>query len=296
MFGIEVEFNNITRKDAAEVIRATLNGTIDNSASERSPYFKRIVIDQQGRNWTITKDSSVDGPFEEKCELATPPLEETDLPTLQAVIEALKAAGARFSNDRGCGIHLHLSSDTHSLQSIRNFCNIFAAHEDQLFKAFGVDDDRKNHYCKNTEKDFIERLNKKKPTKMEQLADIWYETNGGILNRDDHYNPSRYHALNLHALFHRFHTIEIRLGQFCEATSMEWTVLKSFIMICLAMDKKAKELTTASPKRQADWKSAYSFRCWLLRLGFIGEDTKDVRKFLLQGFEGDKAWKRAAAA
>lgn len=26
MFGIEVEFNNITRKDAAEVIRATLNG------------------------------------------------------------------------------------------------------------------------------------------------------------------------------------------------------------------------------------------------------------------------------
>ena len=53
MFGIEVEFNNITRKDAAEVIRATLNGTADNSASERSPYYKRIVIDQQGRNWTI---------------------------------------------------------------------------------------------------------------------------------------------------------------------------------------------------------------------------------------------------
>ena len=295
MFGIEVEFNNITRAAAAEVIRATLNGTVDNSASERSPYYKRIVIDQQDREWTITKDSSVEGPFEEKCELATPPLTEADLPTLQAVIEALKAAGAKSSNERGCGIHLHLSSNTHSLQSIRNFCNIFAAHEDQLFKAFEVNDERRRQYCRNTEKDFIERLNKKKPATMEKLADIWYETNGGNSDRDSHYNTSRYHALNLHALFSRYHTIEIRLGQFCEATSMDWTVMKSFILLCLAMDKKAKEVTTASPKRQADWTSAYSFRCWLLRLGFIGEATKDVRKYLLATFEGDKAWKRAAA-
>ena len=289
MFGIEVEFNNITRAAAAEVIRATLNGTVDNNASERSPYYKRIVIDQQDREWTITKDSSVEGPFEEKCELATPPLTEADLPTLQAVIEALKAAGAKSSNERGCGIHLHLSSNTHSLQSIRNFCNIFAAHEDQL------NDERRRQYCRNTEKDFIERLNKKKPATMEKLADIWYETNGGNSDRDSHYNTSRYHALNLHALFSRYHTIEIRLGQFCEATSMDWTVMKSFILLCLAMDKKAKEVTTASPKRQADWTSAYSFRCWLLRLGFIGEETKDVRKYLLATFEGDKAWKRAAA-
>ena len=295
MFGIEVEFNNITREKAAEVIAATFHGAINNSASERSPYYKRIVIDQQDREWTITKDSSVEGPFEEKCELATPPLTEADLPTLQAVIEALKAAGAKSSNERGCGIHLHLSSNTHSLQSIRNFCNIFAAHEDQLFKAFEVNDERRRQYCRNTEKDFIERLNKKKPATMEKLADIWYETNGGSSDRDSHYNTSRYHALNLHALFSRYHTIEIRLGQFCEATSMDWTVMKSFILLCLAMDKKAKEVTTASPKRQADWKSAYSFRCWLLRLGFIGEETKDVRKYLLATFEGDKAWKRAAA-
>ena len=68
MFGIEVEFNNITRKNAAEVVAKTLDGRIDNKDSERSPYYKRIVIDQQGRNWTITKDSSVAGPFEEKCE------------------------------------------------------------------------------------------------------------------------------------------------------------------------------------------------------------------------------------
>ena len=262
--------------------------------SEIEPYYKRKVIDQQEREWTISKDSSISGPLDEKCELATPPLTEADIPLLQTVIEALKEAGAKSSNERGCGIHLHLSSDDHTPQSIRNFCNIFAAHEDQLFKAFGVDDARKTHYCKHTEAAFIDCLNKIKPTSIDVLEDIWYATNDGDENRCSHHNRSRYHALNLHALFTRYHTIEIRLGQFCEENSMNWTVLKSFILICLAMDKKAKELSTASPKRQADWTSAYAFRCWLLRLGFIGDETKDVRKFLLASFEGDKAWRRVA--
>ena len=294
MFGIEVEFNNITRATAAEVIRASLNGTIDNSLSQIEPYYKRKVIDHQEREWTISKDSSISGPLDEKCELATPPLTEADIPLLQTVIEALKEAGAKSSNKRGCGIHLHLSSDNHTLLSIRNLCNIFAAHEDQLFKAFGVDEARRIHYCKSTEAAFIDCLNKIKPTSIDVLEDIWYATNGGDESRCSHHNRSRYHALNLHALFTRYHTIEIRLGQFCEENSMEWTVLKSFILICLAMDKKAKELSTASPKRQADWTSAYAFRCWLLRLGFIGDETKDVRKFLLASFEGDKAWRRVA--
>ena len=294
MFGIEVEFNEITRATAAEVIRASLNGTIDNSLCQIEPYYKRKVIDHQEREWTISKDSSISGPLDEKCELTTPPLTEADIPLLQTVIEALKEAGAKSSNKRGCGIHLHLSSDNHTPQSIRNFCNIFAAHEDQLFKAFGVDDARKTHYCKHTEAVFIECLNREKPKSMDMLEDIWYATNDEDENRYSHYNRSRYHALNLHALFSRYHTIEIRLGQFCEENSMDWIVLKSFILICIAMDKKAKELSTASPKRQADWTSAYAFRCWLLRLGFIGDETKDVRRFLLASFEGDKAWRRVA--
>ena len=261
MFGIEVEFNSITRLTAAKVINTVLNGKIDNRQRTISCCDKRIVVDRQGREWTITRDSSVFGPEAEKCELATPPLTEADLPLLQAVVEALKAAGAKSSDRRGCGIHLHLSSDSHNLQSIRNFCNIFAAHEDQLFKAFGVTEARRTRYCQNVEMDFIDRLNKGKPKTMEALADIWYRANGGYRDRENHYNRSRYHALNLHALFSRYHTIETRLGQFCEEKSMDWTVLKSFILICLAMDTKAKEVTSASSKRQADWTSAYAFRC-----------------------------------
>ena len=80
MFGIEVEFYSNTRATAAKVIKTVLNGKIDNSQRTISCYNKKIVTDQQERKWTITRDSSVFGSEAEKCELATPPLTETDLP------------------------------------------------------------------------------------------------------------------------------------------------------------------------------------------------------------------------
>ena len=172
-----------------------------------------------------------------------------------------------------------------------------ASHEDQLFKAFGVTKpDRTENYCKKVDPSFLDKLNQTKPETIEELADIWYQIQGYNLGREDRYNGSRNHALNLHALFcpYRYNTIEFRYGQWTEQNSMNWTVLEAFIRLCLAMNDLAKNVKTASAKRQADWASAYSFRCWLLRLGFIGTETKDIRKYMLSSFEGDKAWKRAA--
>ena len=100
-FGIEIEFNNIKRETAAEVINTYLNGTL----TENDILNIYVITDQQGRKWTITRDSSIDGPVDEECELATPPIYTADLPTLKAIIDTLKAAGAKSSNARNCGIH-----------------------------------------------------------------------------------------------------------------------------------------------------------------------------------------------
>lgn len=35
----------------------------------------------------------------------------------------------------------------------------------------------------------------------------------------------------------------------------------------------------------------YAFRCFLLRLGFIGEEYKEARKILLKNLTGNGAWK-----
>ena len=292
-FGIELEFAGITRKEAAKVLHSYLSSNEKITAQ----IFSYVVIDQQGRKWVIDRDPSIIAVHEEQNELVTPVLTIEDLPTLKGIVEALKTAGATSSDEQGCGLHCHVSGAGHTAQTLRNLTNIMASHEDQLFKAFSVTrTERTEHYCQKVDTKFLKKLNRTKPATIAELADIWYKTQGCDLVRDDRYNHSRYHALNLHAFFnpYRYHTVEFRFGQFTKENSMSWTVLESFIRICLAMNDLAKNVKTASAKPQADWTSAYSFRCWLLRLGFIGAETKEVRSFLLANFEGDKAWKRAA--
>ena len=298
-FGIELEFTGITRRTAAEILHSYLHS----NEKIACHVFSYIVIDQQGREWKIDQDPSITAEFDQQNELVTPVLTATDLPTLKGIIEALKNAGAASSDELGCGIHAHISGAGHTPKTIKNLVNIMAAHEDQLFKAFGVTKpDRTEHFCCKVDTRFLAKLNETSKAAMEtmtmeQLADIWYKTQGCDFMRDDRYNPSRYHALNLHAFFcpDRYHTIEIRLGQFRPETSMSWTVLEAFIRICLAINNLAKNLKTASPKQQQNDNPRYAFRCWLLRLGFIGNDSKLIRKFLLTNFAGDGAWRNKAA-
>ena len=59
----------------------------------------------------------------------------------------------------------------------------------------------------------------------------------------------------------------------------------------LAMSQMAKQLRTASPKKQQTENEAYAFRCWMLRLGFIGEEFKTARTYFMRNFKGNCAWR-----
>ena len=59
------------------------------------------------------------------------------------------------------------------------------------------------------------------------------------------------------------------------------------------MAKKAKRIT-AKDKQVENEK--YAFRCFLLRLGFIGDEYKASRKVLLQNFSGSSAFKNGGAS
>ena len=290
-FGIEVEFTGIKMKEAANIAHEYLKST----TKIMRHIFSYVITDQQGREWKIDNDQSIKAEWDEQCELITPILHEEDLPLLKGLLETLKAAGAKSSDKLGCGIHIHIDGTGHTPETIRNLTNIMAAHEDQLFRAFYVPERRYESYCKPVGKEFLEELNKQKPKNFSELADLWYKEYK-YLDRADHHNPSRYHALNIHAFLNPYgnHTLEFRFGQWTEDTSFDWIPLESFIRVCQAINEMALKAKSASPKRQKDWTSAYTFRCWLLRLGFIGDETREIRKFLLEGFEGDKAWKRAA--
>ena len=292
--GVEVEMNNITREKAARKVAEFFGTTAWNAASQYG-YMSWACKDQQGRVWKFQRDTSISGPDAEKCELVTPILTYEDIETLQEIIRLLRKAGAKSSPSRGCGVHIHIGKGDHTAKTLRNLVNIMAAHEQQIGRAIRLSQSREYSYCKTVDPRFLEEVNRKKPTTMAKLADIWYQSQGEDWGREQHYNHSRYHMLNLHATFTKG-TIEFRLFQFADPADgkrngLHAGELKAYIQLCLAMSQLAKMVRTASPKPQQTDNDKYAMRCWMLRLGFIGEEFATAREILLRNMEGNAAWR-----
>ena len=257
--GVEVEMNNITREKAARVAARYFGTHRYENTAGRNGYSTWSAWDAQGREWKFQKDVSIAGPDSEKCEMVTPILTYSDIETLQELIRQLRHAGAKSDATRGCGVHIHIGAKGHTPQTLRNLANIMASHESLIADALSLDQGRMRRYCRTVDPRFLEQVNRRKPTTMTQLADIWYSSHDANCSRRHHYNDSRYHMLNYHATFTKG-TVEFRLFQFDEPTGerrggLHAGQLKSYIQLCLALSQMAKTLKTASPKskiRHAD--------------------------------------------
>ena len=298
--GVEVEMNSITRQKAAKVAADFFGtGRFENTAG-RNGYSTWSAWDAQGREWKFQKDVSIAGPDEQKCELVTPILTYGDIETLQELCRQLRHAGAKSDASRGCGVHIHIGAQGHTPQSLRNLANIMASHESLIAEALKLDRSRMSRYCRTVDPNFLAKVNSRKPKTMAQLADIWYTSHGASYGRNQHYNDSRYHMLNLHATFTKG-TVEFRLFQFDEPTTerrggIHAGQLKSYIQLCLALSQMAKDVRTASPKPQQSENPKYAMRTWLLRMGFIGEEFATARDFLTRNLTGATAFRHGRAA
>ena len=287
-FGVEIEMTGITRLRASEVA-AEYFGTA--SSYIGGTYDKYGAKDSKGRLWSFASDASIhveskNNKPAQAVELVTPILRYEDIETLQELIRRLRKAGAMVNSS--CGIHIHVGADQHSPKSLRNLVNIFTSKQDLIFKALEVDS-RREGYCKKLESRLSDSLNKKRPSSMDKVADIWYS--GYSDSRSAHYNPSRYHAVNLHAVFTKG-TIEFR----CFNSTLHAGKVKAYIQFCLAVSHQAIIQKCASSKSTVSDNEKYTFRCWLLRLGLIGDEFKTCRKFMLDKLSGDIAWRYGQSA
>ena len=297
--GVEVEMNNIERSRAAKVAAEFFGTGRFEDTARRNGYCTWSAWDAQGREWKFQRDVSIDGPDSQKCELVTPILTYADMETLQELIRRLRRAGAKSDSTRGCGVHIHIGAKGHTPQTLRNLANIMASHESLLAEALDLDHYRMRRYCRTVDPRFLEQLNRRKPTSMADLADIWYSSQGASYD-SFHYNDSRYHMLNLHATFTKG-TVEFRLFQFDAPSNgkrngLHAGQLKSYIQLCLALSQMAKTVRTASPKPQQTENPKYAMRTWLLRLGFIGEEFETARDILTRRLSGDAAFRNGRAA
>ena len=298
--GVEVEMNSITRQKAAKLAAEFFGTGRFEDTAYRNGYYTWSAWDAQGREWKFQRDVSIEGPDSEKCEMVTPILTYADMDTLQELVRRLRKAGAKSDYTRGCGVHIHIGAKGHTAQTLRNLANIMASHESLLADALALDHYRMSRYCRTVNPRFIETVNSRKPSTMSDLADIWYSTNNATYGRNQHYNDSRYHMLNLHATFTKG-TVEFRLFQFDAPTAdrkngLHAGQLKSYIQLCLALSQMAKSVKTASPKPQQNDNPKYAMRTWLLRLGFIGEEFATARDLMTRRLAGDAAFRNGRAA
>ena len=287
-FGIEIELTGITRRDAAKTI-AKHFGTTETYCG--GTYRRYEVKDTQGRTWKLVYDSSITAELksgerayddEYKCELVSPICNYEDIETIQEIIRELRHKGAIANSS--CGIHIHINAAPHTARSLRNIANIMASKEDLLFKALGVSRHRENNYCGKVDPNFIEEINKRKPTSKAAVGRLWY--NGNMSRATNHYDFSRYHALNLHAVWQKG-TIEFR----CFNGTTHAGKIKTYIQLCLAISHQALTSKGSSAKKTVTTNEKYTFRTWLLRLGLIGEEFETARKWLLENLDGDIAFK-----
>lgn len=296
--GVEIEMTGITKAEAAEVLVNFLGGRIIREYDGYDTY-NIIALDQ--RVWKIMNDASINTMKNTKgklkavnnkdysVELVTPILKYQDIETLQELIRRLRKAGAVSDSQLECGIHIHIGAKNHTPSTLKNLINLMAAKEDLIYKSLEIDPARVR-WCKKVNEDLIQTINKKKPKTLEQLADIWY-SGYGFENRDRHYHTSRYHGLNLHSTFTKG-TIEFRLFN----GTLHAGKIRSYIVFCLAISHQALTQKSASARRTHTDNEKYTFRCWLLRLGLIGEEFKNCRMHLMKSLDGNSAWRNPNAA
>ena len=297
--GVEIEMNNITREKSASLAAEFFGTGRHQYTARRNGYETWSAWDADGREWKFQKDVSIAGPDSQKCELVTPILTYADIELLQELVRRLRKAGAKSDATRGCGVHIHIGAKGHTPQTLRNLANIMASHESLLTESLALDHYRVGRYCKPVDEDFLREVNRKKPQTMAKLADIWYNSQDEGYGRNNHYNGSRYHMLNLHATFTKG-TVEFRLFQFDapadgKRNGLHAGQLKAYIQLCLALSQMAKEVRTASPKPQQNENPKYAMRTWLLRLGFIGEEFATAREVLTKRLAGDASFRHGRA-
>lgn len=288
-FGMEVEMTGLTREKAAKTL-VSFFGTSARYAG--NGYDSWAVDDPSGKTWKLMRDGSIrpeargrSPDYDQyKVEMVTPVLQYNELPRLQECIRQLRHAGAKVNNS--CGIHIHVDAARHNQQSLKNLMSIMYSKEDILFKALQVDERRARDYCQKVREPMLQKARKlscSETTNLTRLEQIWYE---GNVQNYEHYNWTRYYALNLHSVFYRG-TVEFR----CFNSTLHAGKAAAYVNLCLAMSAQAINQRCAVMRRTKSDNEAFTFRTWLIRLGLNGEEFKNTRMHLLANLEGDKSWR-----
>ena len=297
-FGVEVEMTGISRRQAADALAEYFGITPQYLGTH---YDTWGVTDPEGKVWKLMSDASIrperktaDGytttfpnireSRDYRVEMVTPKLTYAELPKLQECVRRVRRAGAKVNSS--CGIHVHVDAANHNRQSLKNLIGIMYSKEDILFKALQVSESRAKRWCKKVREPMLRQartLSSEETRDLTQLERVWYE---GNVSSTEHYNWTRYYALNLHSVFYRG-TVEWR----CFNSTLHAGKVAAYVNLCLAISAQAIAQRSTVMRKTHSENELFTFRVWLVRLGLNGEEFKHTRDHLLAHLEGDRAWR-----
>lgn len=296
-FGVELELVNISVGAATRALAELFNRAYCDSG-----YAGAHAWDGEGRKWKVVRDGSLhDRSGRGSAEVVSPPLRlGEDMDTLQQVVRALRAAGAEANES--CGIHVHVDgapfiADTSKL---RNMILLASRKEDLMMEALGVAPTRLHTYCRRQSAGLVRRA-RNGARSLEQMERAWYATsNDGRGHATGiHYDPSRYHWVNLHNLWYRpangeHPTVEFRLFN---GTTHAGKV-RAYVNLCLSLAARALSRSTIQTKERASWQWESREAEWdnFLRKALLlhRKDDACIRQYLSAGFAPESQERRAA--
>lgn len=273
-FGIEIEMTGISRETAAKTVSECFEDS--RIQYEGGCYDTRNVIAADGRKWKIVRDSSIrcENGYNNEVEFVSPICKWEDIEKVQEIVRALRKAGAKVNDS--CGMHVHVGADGHTAESIRKLAKIMTRIEPDLFKIFEVKEDRLTRWCKPIDITFVNRILSRNVNDMDDVRSQWYANGGDWTN---HYDQSRYHALNLHSIWQKAHdghlgTIEFRLFN----STLHAGEVKTAIQIAMAISARALSAKTMTIKTNRHNESAAAkMRRLVKMLDISGEEFKTAR-------------------
>lgn len=161
------------------------------------------------------------------------------------------------------GEELILSMDGHTGVTLRNLVNMIYSKQFLIKKAVGIDADI-------ITKEFIEEITKEKPATLEEFKGV----------------ALKIEAEKIHGISFDFYN-----------KTISFNFLKTFedievaMQFAKALDESARKLKQSSPKPTETNNEKFTFRTFLIRLGFVGSEYKKARQLLLKNLTGNGAFR-----
>lgn len=298
-FGIEIEAMGLGLREAAMILSRCFNAPIQNGGGA-SYLHRHFVTGEDGRQWSIVRDGSVgDGGFE----FVTPPCTVADVEKIQEVVRAFRRAGAYTNAETGMHIHVEAiqgerGTGLNTPAAVKRFASMIFAREELIVKAFEASDRSRGNWCRLLPTETIDRLNRRgADSDLNGLCAAWYNQRGFTTREAtylQHYDRSRYHGINLHSLFNRGATVELR---YFHSPIKHAGKMRAQLLFVLALVAKARNGRAATAKKVeiSHGNEKYALRSYMLKLGMSGDYWKVCREHLLKPLAGNANRARPAA-